>query len=138
MLHWIDTHCHLDAPEFTRAGAQAWEQMRARAFANGVVQCVLPAVEVANFDAVRRYAHGAYGDQGENGEKGDNRLAGNSHKTGENTVPDQTDKANDVYALGLHPLYIKDALVADLTLLDEQLAQHHNDSRLVAVGEIGR
>lgn len=53
MTAWIDTHCHLDAPEF---GAQA-HAIRAQAAINGVAYCVLPAVEVANFDAVRSLAH---------------------------------------------------------------------------------
>jgi TatD DNase family protein len=53
MTAWIDTHCHLDAPEF---GAQA-HAIRAQAAINGVAHCVLPAVKVANFDAVRRLAH---------------------------------------------------------------------------------
>ncbi len=53
MTAWIDTHCHLDAPEF---GVQAFA-IRAQAAINGVVHCVLPAVEVANFDAVRSLAH---------------------------------------------------------------------------------
>ena len=50
---WIDTHCHLDAAEF--AGDRS--AMRARAAANGVAHCVLPAVRVANFAAVRELAH---------------------------------------------------------------------------------
>lgn len=50
---WIDTHCHLDAPEF---GADA-DAVRARAAAVGVVHCVLPAVAAADFDAVRQLAH---------------------------------------------------------------------------------
>lgn len=53
MTIWIDTHCHLDAAEFlpdTKA-------VRARAAINNVAHCVLPAVEVANFDIVRRLAH---------------------------------------------------------------------------------
>jgi TatD DNase family protein len=54
---WIDTHCHLDAPEF--AGDSA--AVRARARAAGVVHCIIPAVEAANFDAVARLAH-AHGD----------------------------------------------------------------------------
>ena len=54
MTAWIDTHCHLDAPEF---GAQA-HSVRAQAAIKNVVHCVLPAVDVANFDAVRRLAHG--------------------------------------------------------------------------------
>ena len=53
MTVWIDTHCHLDAPEF---GAQA-PAIRAQAAINGVAHCVLPAVDVANFDAVRSLAH---------------------------------------------------------------------------------
>ncbi|TAL71964.1 MAG: TatD family deoxyribonuclease [Burkholderiaceae bacterium] len=50
---WIDTHCHLDAAEF--AGDRS--AMRARAAANGVAHCVLPAVRVGNFAAVRELAH---------------------------------------------------------------------------------
>ena len=53
MSYWIDTHCHLDAPEF---GLQT-SQVRARAASENVVHCVLPAVEVANFEAVRALAH---------------------------------------------------------------------------------
>ena len=50
---WIDSHCHLDAPEFD-ADRTAVVQ---RAVAAGVTQLVLPAVEVANFEAVRSLAH---------------------------------------------------------------------------------
>lgn len=53
MAPWIDTHCHLDAPEF----APDREQVRERAAQAGVGMCVLPAVEVANFDTVRDLAH---------------------------------------------------------------------------------
>jgi len=53
MVTWIDTHCHLDAPEFEPDRAQ----VRARAADAGVGLCVIPAVEVANFDAVRGLAH---------------------------------------------------------------------------------
>lgn len=49
---WIDTHCHLDAPEFTPDR----EAVIARARAAGVGQMVLPAVEPANFAAVRELA----------------------------------------------------------------------------------
>lgn len=49
---WIDTHCHLDAPEFTPDR----EAVVARAHAAGVGQMVLPAVEPANFAAVRELA----------------------------------------------------------------------------------
>ncbi|MED5617751.1 TatD family hydrolase [Ideonella sp. BN130291] len=50
---WIDTHCHLDAAEFNPDR----DAVVARARAAGVAQIVLPAVEVANFDAVRALAH---------------------------------------------------------------------------------
>ena len=50
---WIDSHCHLDAPEFD-ADCDA---VVARARAAGVAQIVIPAVEVANLTAVRSLAH---------------------------------------------------------------------------------
>lgn len=96
---WIDTHCHLDAGEFA-ADADA---VRARAAAAGVVHCVLPAVDVAGFAAVRRLAH----------------------------------RHGDSYALGIHPLCTGAAQEEDLQRLDEALAAHRDDPRLVAVGEIG-
>jgi len=49
---WVDTHCHLDAAEF----AADVDAVVAGARAAGVVQCVLPAVDVAGFDAVRELA----------------------------------------------------------------------------------
>jgi len=56
----IDTHCHLDAPEFDADRAQ----VVAAATAAGVAGIVIPAVARANFDAVRDLAHtlplGAY------------------------------------------------------------------------------
>ncbi len=53
MSFWIDTHCHLDAPEL----APDVDAVRGQARAAGVAHCVLPAVERANWDAVRRLAH---------------------------------------------------------------------------------
>jgi TatD DNase family protein len=53
MLCWIDTHCHLDAEEF---GALA-PVVRARAAMKNIAHCVVPAVAVRNFDAVRQLAH---------------------------------------------------------------------------------
>jgi TatD DNase family protein len=53
MRAWIDTHCHLDAAEFSGDA----DGVRARAASREVVHCVLPAVEVANFGAVRELAH---------------------------------------------------------------------------------
>ena len=97
--HWIDTHCHLDATEL----APDLQGVRARAQAAGVVHCVIPAVAVSNFDAVRTLAHAG----------------------------------NDSYCLGIHPLYVAQARLEDLDVLDACLAQHHSDPHLVAVGEIG-
>jgi TatD DNase family protein len=52
-LRWVDTHCHLDAAEFLPFP----HVQRAQAAIKGVAHCVIPAVEVANFDAVRALAH---------------------------------------------------------------------------------
>ncbi len=53
MTLWIDTHCHLDAPELAPdVGA-----VRGQARAAGVAHCVLPAVERSNWDTVRLLAH---------------------------------------------------------------------------------
>lgn len=50
---WIDTHCHLDAPEFDTDR----EAVLGRARAAGVALQVLPAVAAWNFDTVRQLAH---------------------------------------------------------------------------------
>jgi TatD DNase family protein len=102
-LQWMDTHCHLDAPEFSEPNRTLAPEMRAQAAIKGVAHCVIPAVEVANFDVVRKLAH-ALGDS---------------------------------YCLGIHPLYVPAAGPDDLRLLEAQLAEHKDDPRLVAVGEIG-
>jgi TatD DNase family protein len=52
-LPWIDTHCHLDAPEFDADRAA----VVARARAGGVGMLVLPAVMAAHFETVRALAH---------------------------------------------------------------------------------
>ena len=57
MAFFIDTHCHLDAPEF----GTEMPRIRARAAAAGVGLCVIPAVAAFNFTAVRELAH-AQGD----------------------------------------------------------------------------
>jgi TatD DNase family protein len=53
MAAWIDTHCHLDVGEFDADR----DAVRARARERGVAHCVLPAVDVASFVAVRELAH---------------------------------------------------------------------------------
>jgi TatD DNase family protein len=53
MALWIDTHCHLDAQEFLPPE----QAERASAAIKFIVKCVIPAVQVGNFDAVRELAH---------------------------------------------------------------------------------
>lgn len=53
MAVFVDTHCHLDAPEF---GGEIPE-VRARAAQRNVALCVIPAVALANFARVRELAH---------------------------------------------------------------------------------
>lgn len=50
---WIDSHCHLDAPEFDADRDGVVERARTAQ----VHMLVLPAVEVAHFDRVRQMAH---------------------------------------------------------------------------------
>ncbi|MCF8209709.1 MAG: TatD family hydrolase [Rhodoferax sp.] len=50
---WIDTHCHLDAPEFAHDRSLLRESARQL----GVAHCIIPAVAAANFDTVRLLAH---------------------------------------------------------------------------------
>jgi TatD DNase family protein len=52
-MPWIDSHCHLDAPEF---GADR-DAVVQRARAAGVGMLVLPAVAVAGFDGLVALAH---------------------------------------------------------------------------------
>nr|WP_315234993.1 TatD family hydrolase [uncultured Albidiferax sp.] len=99
---WIDTHCHLDAPEFGPNHALALD-LRAQAAIENVALCVLQGVMASNFDTVRLLAQ----------------------------------RTQDAYALGIHPLFVPRAQDGDLELLDQALAQHRDDPRLVAVGEIG-
>jgi len=54
---WIDTHCHLDAPEFVTD----LPAVRARARQAGVGLCVWPAVQAADFERVQALAR-AHGD----------------------------------------------------------------------------
>lgn len=53
MTAWIDTHCHLDAPEFNADR----DAVRHQAALQGVAHCVIPAVERNNWDTVRMLAH---------------------------------------------------------------------------------
>jgi len=101
-MMWIDTHCHLDAPEFGPNHALA-HTLRAQAAMENVALCVLQGVMASNFDTVRLLAQ----------------------------------QTGDAYALGIHPLFVPQAQDGDLDRLDQALATHRDDPRLVAVGEIG-
>lgn len=105
---WIDTHCHLDAPEL----AADLPALRASALKQGVRHCVIPAVQVANFEAVRKLAHTAASSAA-------------------------MDVAVDFFSLGIHPLYVPQATATDLATLEARLTALHGNGRLVAVGEIG-
>lgn len=53
MSSWIDTHCHLDAPEFDPDR----DAVVARGREAGVAMWVLPAIGAGNFDTIRELAH---------------------------------------------------------------------------------
>ncbi len=96
---WIDTHCHLDAPEFDHDR----QAVINRALQAGVGMIVVPAVMPATFEAARQAALQCHG----------------------------------TYALGIHPLFAKQAGDDAIDQLRAALQQHHTDPRLVAIGEIG-
>lgn len=97
---WIDTHCHLDASEFGLE-SDATAELAAQ---SGVSKIVIPAVERANFAAVRALAGG---------------------------------HANCAYALGIHPMYVPQALEGDLDVLRAEAEAAMHDPRFIAIGEIG-
>ncbi len=101
-MRWIDTHSHLDAPDFERNGQLAGVLIAQSAIKNVAIS-VIPAVEKGNLATVRELAH----------------------------------QQLQAYSLGIHPLYVPQAHVDDLQVVDAQLAQYRDDPRLVAVGEIG-
>ncbi len=107
MTIWIDTHCHLDAPEL----AQDVADVAARALAAGVGHCVLPAVNVGNFGVVRGLA-----------EQFDYSYALGIH-------PGCVPQAHEF------DLKTLDETLGET--LGERLALCQPDPRLVALGEIG-
>lgn len=58
-------------------------------------------------------------------------------KSNFSTVRNLAHRNDDVYALGIHPLYVAHATDEDLTFLESELVRLIDDKRLVAVGEIG-
>jgi TatD DNase family protein len=55
-MKWIDTHSHLDAPEFERNRLFSGELIAQSAIKNVAIS-VIPAVERSNFETVRELAH---------------------------------------------------------------------------------
>jgi TatD DNase family protein len=101
----IDTHCHLDAPEFSQTPGYQPDQIVARAINRGIGAIVVPAVSPAHFESVRVLAH---------------------------TYPQV------YYAVGTHPMYVSTtSLEAATAQLADFLTRHHDDPKLLAVGEIG-
>ncbi len=96
---WVDTHCHLDAPEFDADR----DEVIARAHAASVGLQVVPAVMPSTFDDAREAAHRCQG----------------------------------AYALGIHPLYVRQVPEDAVLQLAQALQRWQDDPRLVAIGEIG-
>ncbi len=59
------------------------------------------------------------------------------HPTNFGAVECLAHAGGDSYALGIHPMYVKEAQEPDLGLLEQALNRCIGDSRLVAIGEIG-
>lgn len=97
---WIDTHLHLDAPEYDHDR----ESVVQRARAQHVNRFVLPAVGAFNFDTVKALAKAHEG---------------------------------SVYCLGIHPLFVEKATLADLQVLETKVAASMNDPQFAGIGEIG-
>jgi len=59
------------------------------------------------------------------------------HQANWGAVAQLAHRHGDVYALGIHPVYVPQAQEDDLLALDQALSERADDPRLVAVGEIG-
>lgn len=111
----IDTHCHLDAPEFDRDRIEVMQRARQA----GVQALVMPAVTPDTFQAVKEVAHAC--------------TALPSLPSGEQAVT----RLVGAYALGTHPLYVNQVGPDAVQRLHEALSRAMDDPALVAVGEIG-
>ena len=103
----IDTHCHLDAPEFD-ADRQA---VLAGARAGGVDLIVVPAVDPSNWDAVRSLTRSV-----------------------EAADPAQPERR---YALGMHPMYIDRCADDAIDALRITATAARDDPLFIGIGEIG-
>ena len=106
-VQWIDSHCHLDAPEFAHDRMEVLQ----RAQAQGVAACVMPAVQAKDFEALIEFA----------------RSTGQPYALGIHPLYVPQAQASDLALLEQH-------LQSALSLNEEGTAR---DPRLVALGEIG-
>lgn len=106
-VQWIDSHCHLDAPEFAPDRLAVLQ----RAQAQGVAACVMPAVQAKDFAPLTELA----------------RLTGQPYALGIHPLYVPQAQEADLALLEQH-------LHSALSLNETGLA---SDPRLVAVGEIG-
>jgi TatD DNase family protein len=136
----FDTHCHLDAGEFDADR----DQVVAAAMAAGVGAILVPAVEVANFAAVRalcapaRFSGGvaaaAVTRPGEDALPADSLPS--SRRDSSRLFHEDSPRRQDIAiypAWGIHPMYTPRAAESDIAILRRWLAEQ----RPVAVGEIG-
>lgn len=106
---WIDSHCHLDAPQFDTDRDAVIE----RAHAAGVVQMVIPAVVPSHFDIVAQLA----------------AKAGCSYALGVHPMWMDGASSGDQILPHADEAAIKQVCMA--------LELYRNDARLVAIGEVG-
>jgi TatD DNase family protein len=106
-VQWIDSHCHLDAPEFAHDRLDVLQ----RAQLQGVTACVMPAVQAKDFEPLIQFA----------------RITGQPYALGIHPLYVPQAQESDLQLLAQH-------LERALTLNSEGAS---NDPRLVALGEIG-
>lgn len=106
-LQWIDSHCHLDAPEFAHDRIEVLQ----RAQVQGLAACVMPAVQAKDFEPLIELA----------------RVTGQPYALGIHPLYVPKAQESDLALLEKH---LQGALSSHL----EGTAK---DPRLVALGEIG-
>ena len=106
-LQWIDSHCHLDAPEFAHDRIEVLQ----RAQVQGLAACVMPAVQAKDFEPLIELA----------------RVTGQPYALGIHPLYVPKAQESDLALLEKH---LQEALSSHL----EGTAK---DPRLVALGEIG-
>jgi TatD DNase family protein len=106
-VQWIDSHCHLDAPEFEHDRLNVLQ----RAHAQGVLACVMPAVQAKDFAPLTEFA----------------RNTGQPYALGIHPLYVPQAQESDLALLEQHIQWA-------LSLNEEGFV---SDPRLVALGEIG-